>query len=85
MEPFSILVELCTKPATTETRMEDLQNTKTKLAYDGPIPMLGHAQRNQRHHTVEIPAYPCFCGTIHNSQVMESDKVPIINRRIKKM
>jgi hypothetical protein len=72
VEPLSILVELYVKPDTTETRMEVPQNTKTKLAYDGPIPLLGHAQRNRTTCSRDT-CISMFYGTIHNSQAMESD------------
>jgi hypothetical protein len=63
-----------------EIRMDIGYFGETNEKYDHHMIQLYHfwlyTQRNQRQHTIEIPAHCVYSSTVHNSQVMESAHEP---------
>jgi hypothetical protein len=53
-----------------------LKNLNIGLPYDPAIPLLGMYPKECDSVTPEAPAHPFYCNTIHNSQVMETAKMP---------
>jgi hypothetical protein len=74
--PHILLVGMQAGTTTLEKNLELLKNLNTALPYDPAIPLLGiYPKECNTGYSRHLCTY-VYCGTIHNSQVMETAKMP---------